>query len=423
MLPVIAGPDGPLSPAAARALVERLDAASRGGGLLRAHLSNVAALQGNAPLMLGNRAELLVDGPATLDSMTQAVAGARSTINLETYRFADDALGRRFAELLMRRQREGVQVNVIYDSFGSLATPSALFERMRASGIRVIEYNPLDPLRATAGWKPGDRDHRKLLVVDGRTVFTGGVNLSGVYASGSFARSGRNARLPWRDTEVKITGPVASEFQQLFLSEWTRLGGPPLSGSGYFPRLEVRGAELVRAVSSASGGEPDRVYLTLMSAIRSARRSVHVTTAYFAPDPQLLRALMDAARRGIDVTLLLPGRTDIWPTMYAARSYYDELLSAGVKIYERRHALLHAKTAVVDGVWTTIGSTNLDWLSLSQNAEVNAVLVGTGFAAQMEALFHADLHRSERIKLEGWRRRSFAERFKEWVARLGARLM
>lgn len=417
-LPTLYGPDGRLPPSAARAFVAGLEKETDDAGLLRTQFTVVAALPGSAPLVLGNRAELLIDGHATLAAIMKSVRAARDTVNVETYIFADDKLGKRFADLLIQKQREGVQVNVLYDAVGSLSTPGEFFDRMRSAGIRVVEFNPINPLKASAGWRINNRDHIKLIIVDGRTVFTGGVNVSDAY---SFTVD--RAKLPWRDTEVKITGPVANFFQKLFMANWMRQHGPPLEGHDYFPRIALQGSQLVRAIASKAGGTASPVYITLVSAIRNAQRSVHITTAYFAPDTQLLQALADAARRGVDVVLVLPSQSDVWPVLYTGRSYYSELLSAGVKIYERRNALLHAKTAVIDGIWSTIGSTNLDWRSLGLNAEANAVLIGRDFGAQMERMFQHDLDRSNRITPAQWRGRPFAERLKEFVGRSVAELM
>jgi cardiolipin synthase len=421
--PTVYGPDGQLSPHAAQALVEHLEKQSHDTGLLLTHLTVADALPGNPPLVLGNRADLLVDGPATFEAILKSVRAARNTVNMETYIFADDELGRRLADLFVQKQRDGVQVNVIYDGVGSLDTPNAFFEHMKSAGIHVVEFNPINPLKASRGWNLNDRDHRKLLIIDGKTVFTGGVNVSDVYSSRPFIYHRNEAKLPWRDTEVKITGPVARFFQKVFFADWTRQGGPALTKHDYFPHVDSDGSQLVRAISSDAGGGPNRIYITLISVIRNAQRSVHITAAYFAPDPQLSNALIDAARRGVDVTLILPSQSDFWPVLYTGRSHYQELLSAGVKIFERQDALLHAKTAVVDGIWSTIGSTNLDWRSLSLNAEVNAVIIGKGFAEQMENLFQSDLRHSKLITLPQWRQRPLSERLKEWFGRITGRLM
>lgn len=420
--PTLYGPHGRLPPDVARTVVRQLEQESKDTGLLRTHLTLVDSLSGNAPLVLGNRATLLVDGPATFNAIMKSVRAARHTINLETYIFSGDKLGKKLANLLIAKQHAGVQVNVIYDSVGSLSTPREFFRRMNDAGINVVEFNPVNPLRTRKRWSLNNRDHRKLLVIDGKTVFTGGINLSDVYSSSSFTYRRHSEHLPWRDTEVQITGPVAHYFQKLFFVDWESQHGPPLLQHNYFPDISIHGTAVARAISSAAGA-PNRVYITLVSAIRNAQRSVHITAAYFAPDEQLLDALKDTAHRGVDVTLILPSFSDFWPVLYTGRSYYRQLLDAGVHIYERHNALLHAKTVVIDGVWSTVGSTNLDWRSLSLNAEVNAVIVGRDFGTQMEQLFQRDLHDSRRITLAQWRQRSLMERIKEMFGRITARLM
>jgi cardiolipin synthase len=353
--------------------------------------------------------------------MFAAIARARDHINLETYILEDDDVGLRFADALIERQRAGVQVNLIYDSVGTLHTSKAFFEHLEAGGIRLLEYNPVNPLTARAGWDVNQRDHRKLLVVDGRIALLGGINISSVYSGGSYSQgsSGQPGQsLPWRDTDLQIEGPVVADFQKLFMQTWERQHGPPLEPRHYFPRLEPQGKEVVRAL----GGSPDeaysQIYATLISAIASAETEVLLTNAYFAPDPQLLATLKAAAARGVNVTLLLPSKTDSSLILWAGHSYYDELLAAGIRIYERHDALLHSKTALIDGVWSTVGSTNLDWRSFLHNQELNAVVLGADFGSQMRAMFDADRAASEPVTLAQWQRRPLGMRLKEMFARL-----
>ena len=206
-----------------------------------------------------------------------------------------------------------------------------------------------------------------------------------------------------------MDGPVVGEFQKLFLATWEKQKGEPLAPRDYFPQLGNKGREVVRAIGSSPDEPYSLIYATLISAIGSAETSVYLTNAYFVPDPQLLAALKDAAQRGVDVRIILPSNTDSWLVFHAGRSYYAELLGAGVKIYERRDALLHSKTALIDGVWSTIGSTNLDWRSFLHNDEVNAVILGQEFGAQMQAMFETDLASSNPITLEQWEQRSLGD--------------
>jgi cardiolipin synthase len=229
--------------------------------------------------------------------------------------------------------------------------------------------------------------------------------------------------LPWRDTHLRIEGPVVAEFQKLFLRTWEKQKGEPLAQLRYFPPLKPIGRDVVRAIGSAGDDEYSLMYVTLISAIRSAESTVYLINAYFVPDPQFLATLKDAAKRGVDVRLILPSKTDNNLVLHAGRARYAELLEAGVKIYERRDRLLHTKAAVIDGVWSTVGSTNLDWRSFLHNDEVNAAILGAEFGAQMRAMFDADLAQSDEITLEQWQRRSVGSRLMEGASRLWERML
>lgn len=416
------GTHGALPAKKSQVILKQLKQEAGNLDILQKHLALEQAINPENPLVLGNKVTLLQDGPATYKAMFSAIRNARSTINLETYIFEDGQVGDEFEELLLDKQAHGVQVNLIYDSVGSIGTPKAFFQFMADSGIHVVEFNPVNPLAPNSKtWRLNNRDHRKLLVVDGRVAFVGGINISNAYSSGSVLRhKTKNASKSsgWRDTHVEIAGPAVAEFQKLFLDTWRKQGGAPLVQHDYFPHLSKQGNEIVRAIGSVSDDPSSPIYLTLLSAINHAERRVHLTNAYFVPDPQLIKALIDAARRGVDVKLILPSQSDSWIVFNAGRSHYTRLLRAGVKIYERRGTVMHAKTATIDGVWSTIGSTNLDWRSFLHNDEINAVILGSDFANQMEAMFANDLAQSDQIELKQWQRRPITSRFKEWLSRL-----
>lgn len=378
------------------------------------------------PLVLGNKVVLLQDGPATYEAMFAAIRGARAHVNIESYIIDDEVIGLKFAELLLERQAQGVQVNVIYDSVGALGTKQAYFDRLTAAGVAVLEFNPINPLTVRKPWTLNHRDHRKLMIVDGRTAFLGGINISSVYSSGSFpgrSDAGRVGDKGWRDTDIQIDGPVVADFQRLFLETWNKQRGTPVGAKEYFPVLLPQGNELVRAIGSTPDDSYSRIYLTLISAIMNAEKQVCLTNAYFVPDPQLLNALLEAAARGVDVRLILPSQSDSALTFHAGRSYYTQLLKGGVKIHERRGPTLHVKTAVIDGVWSCVGSSNLDWRSALDNDEINAVMVGREFATQMLNAYGRDNLESDQIDLATWRRRAPVLRLKEWGARLFGRLL
>ena len=415
----LAGSHGALSAEQSKAILARLQSKGTPTDIFDRHLALEEAIVGS-PLTAGNQVRLLQDGPATYRAMFAAIAAAQDHINMETYILEDDAVGQQFAQALIAKQRQGVQVNLIRDSVGTLGTPAAFFQQLSDSGIQVLEFNPVNPLLARKTWELNQRDHRKLLVVDGRTAFLGGINISSVYSGGS--RKPRTAAptedsLAWRDTDLQLQGPVVAEFQKLFIATWEAQKGPPLAAKNYFPPPERVGQQVVRAIGSSPDEPYSHIYATLLSAIGSAETSVRLTNAYFAPDPQLLAALKAAAARGVDVTLILPSQTDSWLVFHAGRRYYEQLLEAGVKIYQRRGVILHSKTALIDGVWATVGSTNLDWRSFLHNQELNAVVLGADFGSQVQAMFDKDLAESDPVLLADWQRRTLDLRLKEWFAR------
>jgi cardiolipin synthase len=372
------------------------------------------------PLRAGNRVELLVDGPATYAAMFAAIDGARDHINLESYIVEAAGPGAELARRLIAKSREGVRVNLLYDGFGSLLTDGRYFAALREAGVAVCEYNPLRAWRKLFSRSAHWRDHRKLLVVDGRIAFVGGVNISGVYAAGSAHRvqsEVARGETRWRDTHVQVEGPLVSDLQRLFLQHWGQHAGQPLMPADYLPPPVAAGVQQAASASGDAGRRSNPFYRALVAAIDAARQSVFVTAAYFVPTRRLLRALANAARRGVDVKLVLPSLSDAWAPLHAGRSHYGHLLQAGVRIFERQGALLHAKTTVIDGVWATVGSSNLDWRSVIHNAEANVIVLDSAFGAAMEALFVDDLAASRETSLQQWHGRGLLQRLREALAR------
>jgi cardiolipin synthase len=416
----IDGTHGPLSAERSKAILDRLKAGGVQTNIFDLHMAIEEDIVGS-PLSVGNKVELLQDGPNTYRSMFTAIDGARDHINMETYILEGDEVGQRFAAALIAKQRAGVQVNLIRDGVGTLNTPSEFFKHLTDAGIKVLEFNPVNPATAKAGWEVNQRDHRKLLIVDGRIAFLGGINISSVYSSGSFSQSSKvkpDGKLPWRDTDLRLEGPVVTELQKLFIETWEKQKGEPLAKRKYFPTINPKGHEVVRVIGSSPDDPYSLIYATLISALHSAQTEIRLTNAYFAPDQQLLTELKEAVARGVDVKLIVPSSTDSWLVFHAGRTRYTELLEAGVKIYERRGALLHVKTAVIDGVWSTVGSTNLDWRSFVHNQEVNAVVLGTEFGDKMRAVFAEDLAKSDEIILDKCRHRPLDVRAMEMFGRL-----
>jgi cardiolipin synthase A/B len=412
---------GLLSPQKSDAIMERLKRSVGLTDILERHSAVVESVT-ESPLTKGNKVTLLSDGQAAYAAMFKALHNARDHINLESYIIEDDETGRKFADLLLQKQAEGVQVNLVYDSVGSMNTPAAFFQRLRDGGIQVVGFNPVNPLKAPENWGLTQRDHRKILIVDGNIAIMGGINISKVYSSSPLKRK-QNEKAPihWRDTDIQIEGPAVAEFQKLFLDTWLKQKGPKLSERNYFPALREAGNPLVRVIGSTPG-ETNRIpFIIYVSAITFAEYSIHLTNSYFIPDDQIVKALTDAAGRGVDVKIILPGITDSKLALHAQRYYYSGLLKSGVKIYEHNTSLLHAKTATIDNVWSTVGSTNMDFLSMLHNDEVNAVVLNREFAVEMEKMFARDLANSRQIQWEEWKERPLLPRVREWFVNLFVR--
>jgi cardiolipin synthase len=424
--PKILGPEGPLSPTMSKAVIELLKGQVEPTDILQRYPLLMEVISGS-PLVTGNKVTLLIDGPAAFAAMLTAIRSAKDHINIETFSFDDDDIGRRFADALLQKHVEGVQVNLLYDSVGSFPAPSAFFQRLRDGGIQVREFNPINPLKVRGEeWPLLHRDHRRILIVDGKVAFTGSSNISNIYTSdpsGRLSREQNGEQSPpgWRDTDVQIEGPAVAEFQELFLKTWARQEGPE-SNRNYFPPLKQEGDDLMQVIGSTPGRINRGTYMMYVSAFTCAEHTIHLTTPYLVPDAQMTKALTHATERGVDVKIILPATNDSNLVFFAGRSYYTELLEAGVKLYERRtDSILHAKTAVIDSIWSTVGTTNMDSWSFLHNDEVNAVILGRDFATKMEVVFEADLRESNQIRLEEWKKRPFTERVKEWFTDLFGR--
>jgi cardiolipin synthase len=384
-------------------------------------LPELAALEEAAtgrPLIAGNKLTLLNDGPQTMKAMMAAIKNAKDHINLETYIFDKEGLGGEFADLLIQKQREGVQVNIIYDSIGSLSTPPEFFQKLRDAGVSVVEFNPVNPFKRMVSWQLNNRDHRKILVVDGTIAFTGGINITDDYSSGSLFRSHskNRANLGWRDTHIQVEGPAVASFQWLFMQTWVSQKVDDLAARKYFPPLKPAGDKIVRVIGSEPGGDYE-IYKAYILAMQEAKTSIHITNSYFVPDAQMVEALTKAAKRGVDVKIVFPGVSDAGLVMHAGRSFYAQLLASGVRIFELQASVLHAKTAVIDGYWSTVGSTNLDMRSFLHNREVNLIAIDQNFGAVMESAFNEDLKNSHEVNLEKWEQRPSSDRMWEWMAR------
>jgi cardiolipin synthase len=289
---------------------------------------------------------------------------------------------------------------------------------MRRAGVSLCPFHPLNPMLRLGRWKINHRDHRKILVVDGRVAFTGGANISSTYAHGSlFHRKSRApSSLGWRDTQVRIEGPAVAALQWLFVANWFSQEEDGLAPKAYFPPVAEAGDKTVRVVGSEPGSDFE-IYRAYMEALGQAKQTIHLTAAYFVPDAQVVKALEAAAGRGVEVELIVTNINDNGMVHQAAQSYYQELLKAGARVFQLNSSILHAKTGVIDGQWSTVGSTNMDMRSFLYNKEINVMVRGASFGREMEDAFREDLKNSTEITLQDWARRPEGDRIKEWIAR------
>jgi cardiolipin synthase len=416
---ILGGPS-PLSSRQAAQVIGGIPEPLRGDALQQQYALQAALSE--APLVFGNTAVLLRNGAEALPALFQAMASARDHINLEYFIVADVHWGgTTLSEVLLGALARGVRVNIIYDAYGSRDTPAAFFATLRQARAKVVTFNPLSPFAARTGWAPNDRDHRKIAVVDGRVGFTGGINLDRTYENPPAAgmpADGDTQHAFWRDVMVRIEGPAVAELQKLFFGTWTAQKGPTVVPGDYFPRLPRTGVQTIRIIGSAPGDARPLYYVSVMTAIRAAQHSVMLSSGYFVPPHQEREDLAAVARAGIDLRIVTPAHSDVDAAVYAARAAYGDLLEAGAHIYEVQDAVLHAKLVVVDGVWSVVGSSNLDRRSVVFNNEVDAIILGRETGAQVEAILREDIAASREISLQRWSQRSLQERWRELEARV-----
>jgi len=361
-----------------------------------------------APLSEGNRVDVLCNGVQIFPPMLAAIRAAKRTINLEFYIYWDGEVGRQFAEALAERARAGVQVKVILDSVGSATMSQNLIDFLTRNGIDLEWYHPL---RWYTISRFNHRTHRKLLIVDGRVGFSGGVGIADSWLGDADSRD------HWRETVVRVEGPVVTQMQFAFMDNWVKSRGELLTGLDYFPSVEPAGHHLTQVIKSSPSEGSSTVKLLYTISIVSAAKSIYISNAYFLPDKDTLRALEGAVRRGVDVRVIVPGEyTDVPIVRQASRLHYEVLLRRGIRIFEYQPTMMHAKTMVVDGAWSTVGSSNFDERSFRLNDEVNVNIFDEGIAGQMETMFFEDLARSREITMRKWFKRPAWERMKERIA-------
>ena len=361
----------------------------------------------------GNSTTLLLNGDQIFPAQLEAIRSARVTISYAQYFYEEGPIGREIAEALAERCGAGVRAHILLDGFGTLAMPAAYRERMTQSGCEVATFRPLSPLTLLGVFgfgRDNKRNHRRILVVDGKIGFTGG---SGV--SPKWMGDGR-MKGHWRDTDIRIEGPIVSRLQGAFVENWLEATGNVLGGDSYFPPQPRRGSVSAQVVRSSPEGGGFSMYTMFLLAMSSARQSIYITNPYFLPDGRMTRVLAEAPRRGVRVVVLLPGAIDNNIVRHASRSQFGPLLEAGIEIYEYQAGLLHAKTMTVDGIWATIGSTNLDTRSFALNEELNAVLYDKDVAGRLEKIFADDLTYSRKVDYARWRSRGFFNRLLELLS-------
>jgi cardiolipin synthase len=365
----------------------------------------------SSPVFSGNRVAIYTNGTDAFTAMLAAIDTAASEVLLEAYIFRDDATGRAFSESLGRAAARGVRVRVLADGLGSSETSGAFWESLRSAGVEVRIFHPL----LARFWDAAFRDHRKILVVDCRIAFTGGMNIGEEY--GSSRRSTRRIRKSraWRDTQVRVEGPTAWEMAVVFGEGWERTGGDPL----HLPPLTASDApgSRILTLSTRPGRGVDELASILTALVAAARRRVWITNSYFAPRRRAIGTLAAAVGRGVDVRLLLPGQSDVALIRHAGHGFFGELLRRGARVFEYQPAVLHAKTLVVDERVCVVGSTNLDYRSFDFNAECNLVILCETTNATLAAAFENDLSVSTEIRLAAWRRRTFLHRAGDRLAR------
>jgi cardiolipin synthase len=356
-------------------------------------------------MIAGNRVEALVNGDRIFPAMLEAIRGAKRTITFETYVYYSGRIGAAFSRALAERARAGVKVHVIFDAVGAGKIDDRFEDEMRSAGVEVEKYNPL---RWYTLARMNNRTHRKLLVVDGRVGFTGGVGIADEWAG--------DAQDPqhWRDTHFRIEGPVVAQLQAAFMENWIEITGRVLHGEAYFPPLAPAGGHTAQFFVSSPGGGGESMQLMYLLSIAATAKRLLISASYFVPDNVEVRALANAARRGARVQIIVPGpEIDSEMVRRASRASWGELLRAGVEIYEYQPTMYHCKVMIVDGLWVSVGSTNFDSRSFSVNDEANLNVLDAGFAGEQERIFAADLKRARRISLEQWQSRPWMEKLWE----------
>ncbi|MFN3479781.1 MAG: phospholipase D-like domain-containing protein [Thermodesulfovibrionales bacterium] len=353
----------------------------------------------------GNRVKLLYKGRDSFETIFNNIETAREIICLQFYIFRNDETGTELSELLRKKAKEGIKVYILYDHFGSFGTPSRFWDSLIREGIKVRASRPFSWNRF---FDYPHRDHRKLIIIDREKAFTGGLNIANEYR-------GFHIRLKkegWRDTGIMIEGPAAGELFRVFERAWYLWGGDKINVEGGSAEAFEDGLPVMPIFASSARGRR-KMRKLLYYSIHNSRKTIYLTTAYFTPSRRMLDSLEDAVKRGTEVYLLLPGKSDVPAAHYAGRAFFTRLLKRGIRIYNYQGEVLHAKSYVFDGCWSIVGSANLDFQSLRWNDEGNVGILDEGFGREMVDVFEEDLKKSKEIRIEDWQLRPWSEKIKE----------
>ncbi|MFC5496045.1 cardiolipin synthase [Caenimonas terrae] len=362
------------------------------------------------PIIDGNRTQPLLNGDQIFPSMLQAIGSARRTITFESYIYWAGDIGKKFADALSERARNGVKVHVLLDWAGSQKVDPALLDEMKVAGVQLQRFH--EPRWFALG-RINNRTHRKLLVIDGRLGFTGGVGIAPQWEG-----HGQDSE-HWRDTHFRIEGPVVAQMQSVFADNWTKASGAVLHGSAYYPPLSRIGDQRAHMFSSSPSGGAESMQLMYLMAITAADHSIDLASAYFVPNQLTRNAMVRALKRGVKIRVIVPGPfTDADTVSDASKANWDELLDAGAKIYEYQPTMYHCKVLILDGRMTSVGSTNFDQRSFSLNDEANLNVYDEAFAREQTRTFEDDLAKSREFTAADWHARPAWERLKERAANL-----
>ena len=360
------------------------------------------------PIIEGNKVEVLLNGDAIFKSMLDAIKGAQHTITFETYIYWSESIGKEFADALMERAQAGVEVHVMLDFIGSIKMDAASLERMEKAGVKLERFHKPVWWKLT---KLNNRTHRKVLVVDGKIGFTGGVGIADQW------RGNGQDKEHWRDSHFRVEGPVVGQMQAVFADNWTKATGTVLDGAHYFPALTAQGSHRAQMFSSSPSGGSESMLLMYLMSITAAKSTIHLSSSYFVPDELSIKALVAAAKRGVKIRIITPGdNIDSDIVRAASRALWGDLLKAGIEIAEYQPTMYHVKALVVDSLMVSVGSTNFDNRSFSLNDEANLNVIDAAFAAQQVAIFDADWKKAKVITYAAWENRPALEKAYSYLA-------